>query len=156
MVVWFFWDAESGKIDSTRYKHKDAVSGIVYNPSDQSFISIGDDSTVHISYWDGRQTREFKNRVHYGALALDGTRNLLLTGVSDTLAPIHIWSLVSMQTVDSLAPHQARVTALDVSPDGRFYLSGDAAGEARLWDAETHEMLERWFYENHHQISQLF
>ena len=57
---------------------------------------------------------------------------------------IWVWDLGSGEVVQQLEGHQAWITGLDISPDGRQVLSTDAGGTAILWDLESGDEVSRF------------
>ena len=72
-------------------------------------------------------------------LSPDGTR--LLTGGG---AGAFLWDVPSGSVIHHFDGHQERVNSVALSPDGSRVLTGDYRGEARLWDAQSGEMIRKF------------
>lgn len=72
------------------------------------------------------------------ALATDGRR--LLTGAED--GTVREYDIVSGE-LTTLHTHDDKVQAVAYSPDGRRAASSSAAGDAAVWDAESHAEIRR-------------
>src|SRR5262249_33204962 len=107
----------------------------------QGFRTLGGvDPTLPL--WSARARRKglarrelLLQRAHAGgitalALSADGTR--LFTGGDD--AAIKHWNLAERSVLRAFGSHRVKVTALDLSPDGRRLASADGAGRIRLRD----------------------
>jgi len=84
-------------------------------------IDSGQPSPVHL---DGASTS--------GAVLASGPRGALM-GAGDDGA----WHRDASGRVTPLAGHDAPISAVHWSPDGRWVLTADASGRALLWDSET-------------------
>jgi WD40 repeat protein len=59
-------------------------------------------------------------------------------------AAVHRWKMHSGEKLESLTGHSTSISAVGISSNGYFAVSGDISGEVRLWDLETSRCLETW------------
>ena len=122
--------------------HVAAVNCLVVtkDPKTPLIVSGGEDRTVMI--WNRylpAYIREFKHPEPVRALAVSpkgAAHNLLLTGCSD--GTLRLYDLDNKETplVKEVREHNVGITALDFSPDGKYFASGAADGAIMLWTTE--------------------
>ncbi|MGA7324741.1 MAG: caspase family protein [Rhodomicrobium sp.] len=113
--------------------HKGPVNSLAFSPDGKKIVSASDDHTAMI--WDLED--------HHEPLILEGhsdTVNLAafldhgasVVTASDDMT-LSLWNASTGKLLAKMPGHNAKVRALDVSPDGNI-ASGDQAGVIRLWD----------------------
>ena len=136
------WDAQTGNDQLILRGHTAQVHSVAFSSDGQRLISGSEDQTVKV--WDVRTGQEMLSlRGHTDAVtsvAHGGER--IVSGSSDGTAKL--WDAPATAEVLRLA-HSQPLTAVAISVDGRFIVSGcgwmGAGGpsELKIWDAQTGE-----------------
>lgn len=122
--------------------HEFTVWSLAITPDGQRIVSGGQDTTIRI--WDfatGRELYKFVGHdgpVYRLVVMPDGKR---LVSIADKDLAVKVWDLEKFELISSLAPNSAHVTALSVSPDKRFIVTGGEDGKARFWDVDRGVLL---------------
>src|SRR5262249_17042443 len=118
------------------YRDTSAFSFVGFNRSGTSIVTTAFDGTVKL--WRPDRPQDKHRRVAHGnrlvgpiALLPDGEVMLF---ACDGLQCIGLRDLARLE---ELEPPPCIVVSLAVSPDGRYFASGDSQGRVRLWDALT-------------------
>jgi WD40 repeat protein len=64
------------------------------------------------------------------------------SGEKDT--KVLLWDTATRETRKKLEGHKAPITSLAVSPDGKWFASGDKSGWVRIWDLQTLKEKAAW------------
>jgi WD40 repeat protein len=108
-----------------------------HSPKTGSFVTGSRDRTV--KFWDPKTGIVVKTVSVVGeppaSLWISPDERLLAIGASHVGVPVKILDLESGKFVGSLLGHEGAVTALGFSPDGKFILTTEQKGGARLWSA---------------------
>jgi hypothetical protein len=98
------------------------------------------DNAIHRWAADGREIqrlRGFQGGVAVAAFSPDGRLAAVTSfGVDHT---IHLWDLREPRETQTLIGHNAAMTCLTFTPDGKRVVSGGADGTVRVWEAATGE-----------------
>ncbi|TFG32441.1 WD40 repeat domain-containing protein [Candidatus Thorarchaeota archaeon] len=122
--------------------HEFTVWSLTITQNGQRIISGGQDATIHI--WDfstGRAIHKFVGHdgpVYRLVVIPDSER---LVSIADKDLAVKVWDIDKYELISSLAPNSAHVTALAVSPDKRFIVTGGEDGMARFWDIDRGVLL---------------
>ena len=122
--------------------HEFTVWSLAITPNGQMIASGGQDSTIRL--WDfatGKEVHKFlghEGPVYNMEIMQDGKH---LVSVADKDLAVKIWNIENCELVSSLAPNSAHVTAVAVSPDQRFIVTGGEDGFARIWDLDRGVLL---------------
>ena len=122
--------------------HEFTVWSLLTSPNGQTIISGGQDSTIRL--WDfttGKELHKFLGHdgpVYNMVMMQDGKH---LVSVADRDLAVKIWDIQNRELVSSLAPNSAHVTAVAVSPDQRYIVTGGEDGIARFWDVDRGVLL---------------
>lgn len=122
--------------------HEFTVWSLAITPNGQTIISGGQDATIRL--WDfssGKEVHKFighEGPVYNLAIMQDGKH---LVSVADKDLAVKIWNIENHELVSSLAPNSAHVSAVAVSPDQRFIVTGGDDGLARIWDIDRGVLL---------------
>jgi WD40 repeat protein len=127
--------------------HTDAVTSIAYSPDGKRLASASWDKTMKM--WDaqtGQELRTFKGHtddVNHVVYSPDGKRLASASGNGT----VNIWDAQTGQELLTLKGHTGEVNSVAFSPDGKRLASGSgmlnatndafAAGEVKVWDAQT-------------------
>jgi WD40 repeat protein/uncharacterized caspase-like protein len=122
----------TGRLIASLSGHKEYPTGLAYAPNGMYFASGGDE----VILWSrlGEKIGEvtgFRNGA--GVLAFSPDSQFLYCG--DGAGSVHIYDLKE-KTVRHLKVHDGRVTALAVHPSGRFFATGSAREDVRIWDLD--------------------
>ncbi len=137
------WDAVTAK----QVWSLDMGSGTEYPRHDSSgkyLLTPGTDGQVRL--WNLHSGQPVWSPLKVGrkvygiAFARDASR--FAAGVTGAGGNFHaaIWETSTGKQVTPAIPHPQRVHALDMSPDGRWLVTGDDVGVVRVWDAATGEI----------------
>ncbi len=131
--------------EAASMNHGGPVTSIKFSPDDRTIASSSLDNTARI--WDVHTGVELARLTHdepVMAVAFDLKGNRLATGGHDHLAKV--WQ-ISNPAMPRLS-HATNVTAIAVSPDGRFVVTGSEGlandqfpGLLRFWDVKTGRLL---------------
>ncbi len=149
------WYPSVGTVLRTMTRHNAPVRVVLFSEDDRQLISIGDDRTIR--FWrtaDGIQIGQIQ-----GDLA--GPTYTIAVSPSGSLVAaaqdneIQILNLADGKLVRTLTGHQALVTDLEFSPDGKILASSSCAvellpdqgcpqGEIRFWDLSSGQLISIW------------
>ncbi len=116
--------------------HSQIVQKVAYCPAGGILASTGDDQTVRLWSYDGKELAVLKgHRDKVGALCFSPHGHLLASGGSD--GRIMLWSVYGGDCMREFLGHRGRVNSLTFSPDGENLLSGGNDGSVRLWSIGT-------------------
>ena len=123
------------------------VAGIAFN-SEGSLAVTGSAFNKSTILWDvntGREIRRFVIPINSGFIPIfdvafgPDERTIVAPGPG----PIYLWDVETGKIIRRYTGHTALVWSLDLSPDGKYILSGSNNGEVILWDFSTGEELYR-------------
>jgi len=154
------WDAASGMNLYTLKGHSAAIFSVSFSRDGTRIITGSDDQTARL--WDaasGEDLRIFKghgSRIGSVALSPDG-RRIATGGGTMRFSPggqyfdastgddqmVKVWDAADSRGVLTLEGHDAEVTSVAFSPDGRLVVSGAWDGTARVWDVRTGQEISR-------------
>jgi len=128
----------SSRIQMTLEGHNTWVESADYSPDGMRLATIGEDGTVIV--WDtltGKEllrmagTSEQDNQVFTQLVAYSKDRKVLVAGDGDL---VKIYEAESGRLIKDLKEHQAYVTAIAISKDGKYIASGALDGSVIIWD----------------------
>jgi WD40 repeat protein len=129
--------------------HASAIDGgALFSPSGQAVLTRARNDRV-ARLWDVSDDRTFSRRLagpgHTGGgswyrLAISRDGRILLTACSSDSAA-RLWDMASGKSLVGLEGHEAPVTAVALSPDGRVAATAAAGRTALLWDVRTGKQL---------------
>jgi WD40 repeat protein len=126
--------------------HTGAARAVVYSPNSKLLFTAGEDGKLIVREWPGgKALREFAIPGQViTALAISADGKVLAAGTNAA-------NLAKLALPDGAVPDgamlevwpgvPAAVTAVALSDDGRFVISGDAAGTTRLWDLTSKQIV---------------
>jgi WD40 repeat protein len=120
------------------------VTGVAFS-SNGKWAATGTAYNKRIILWDvstGREIRRFSYQNYQYLLPIFD----LVFGPDDRtiLAPgpdgLYLWDIKTGMVIRRFYGHKAYVWSVDISPDGKYVLSGSDSGEVFLWDFSTAEL----------------
>lgn len=134
------WSLPEGKLLATLPGHQGPVLSLAISPDDVLLASGGADRTVRI--WDVEQKKEVlqisgnAGRIESLTFSPDGTALLYATAADAVLCDV-----ATGKKMMTFTGHQADVSAVIFSHDGKTVVTGSADTTLRLWDAAKGELL---------------
>ncbi|MBK8207003.1 MAG: hypothetical protein IPK87_09470 [Planctomycetes bacterium] len=130
------WDLKEGK--QTRRFHTDpyATKCVAFSPNGRLLATAPYGGGLRL--WDamtGRHVWHFEDLEEVNAMTFTPVRNHLFIGSKDT--HIYWWDLEKWEDAPTLSGHTGPVSALAVSPDGKFLASGSWDRTVRIWELAT-------------------
>lgn len=141
------WDINSGTLISALAPNSAHVNAVTVSPDNRYVITGGDDGRARI--WDIDSGVLLRVLNHpgsiYSLLVSPDGRHLVVgaktrPGSTDT-GLIWVWDFELGILLKSLEGHKGHVTALTMTADARYVVSGGQDGTVRLWDVETGTLL---------------
>lgn len=140
------WDWQQSRCVQTLQGHTSSVEKVVFSPNGQWLASVAGDGILCI--WavpTGQCLHQLTGHTNQvGQLAVSSDGQWLATGSLDQT--VRIWEVNSGQCAHVL-PHPPRLDtpiAFAPLPNSHLLVTGDAAGQLRLWDAQTGNCLRTW------------
>ncbi|MFX1369897.1 MAG: WD40 repeat domain-containing protein [Promethearchaeota archaeon] len=137
------WDYERGSMTSALAPNSTHVNAVVVSPDNRYIITGGDDGKARI--WDIDNGVLLSVLNHSGSIysmkmSPDGQHLVVGAKKKPTSADpgvIWVWEFELGKLLHTLSGHKGHVTALAITPDSRYILSGGQHGEVKLWDLES-------------------
>ena len=142
------WDLESKELISSLAPNSAHVTAVAVSPDQRYIVTGGADGFTRV--WDIDRgillrTSEYEHGIYSMAISPDGRH--LLCGSKRTPGeryPGVVWVCdfelgVNLKT---LSGHKGHVTAITMTADSKYILSGDQHGNVYLWDLETGTLLK--------------
>ena len=73
---------------------------------------------------------------NWGEIGYSPQRNVLAAGFGNNQGAIYLWDLSNGQQIDVLRGHNAKITSVVFSNDGRYMVSSSYDGSVRLWQMD--------------------
>jgi WD40 repeat protein len=143
------WDVESGK----ELKQFQAPEGgkvargeiwdVTYSPDGKEALTAG--AYGHTCCWDAESGQEVKRYpwtggfVKSAVFSPDGKTILASIGTN-----IHLLNKEDGKQITAFLAHKQEVRQVMFTPDGKQFVSGDSAGEVRLWDVEKSKEIRKF------------
>jgi WD40 repeat protein len=117
--------------------HTDAVVCVAYSHNGKLIATASRDSTARI--WDassGIELRSFPHPNWVQFVAFGPDDRTLLTGCDDHYG--RVWDVEADRRIPPKLAHHDVVMSGDMSPDGRYIITGSLDGSVQLWSTEDH------------------
>ncbi|MCK5390250.1 MAG: WD40 repeat domain-containing protein [Candidatus Thorarchaeota archaeon] len=142
------WDIESRELISSLAPNSAHVTAVAVSPDQRFIVTGGDDGLAR--YWDLDRgillrTSEHEHGIYSMTISPDGRH--LLCGSKRTPGeryPGVVWirDFELGTLLNTLSGHMGHVTAITMTADSKYVLSGDQHGSVYLWDLETGTLLK--------------
>ncbi|HSZ24558.1 MAG TPA: caspase family protein [Cytophagaceae bacterium] len=139
-------EPDSKEVVRTFIGHTDVVSSIEFGPEKYKMLSASWDGSARV--WDistGMMVQKIKtgkSALHTAIYTPDGKK--IITGGDDRI--IRIFDAANTKLLNTLEGHQAEVTCLKISQDGKMLVSYSLDGAIKCWNLEKNSE----FYEHVH------
>ena len=136
------WDATTGEHLRILRGHEGELGYATFSPDGRSLVTGSEDRTVRV--WNVASGGEelklggLPGWPHWLAVSPDGTR-LAISFVGDV--DVRLYDLTTGDESGSLVGHDWEVRWVEFSPDGTRIASASIDGTARLWDADSGQLL---------------
>ncbi|HEV3142808.1 MAG TPA: protein kinase [Gemmataceae bacterium] len=134
------WDLTSGKLIGQEMGHDGPVTCIAFSADGQRLVTGSEDKTVRQwSAADGKPINKISVKGQVTALAVfaDAPKAIVATDTKDAHAA-HVVDLSEGKLVKhEPLLHEDKITAVAVTPDGRYLITGSRDRSIKVWDRET-------------------
>ncbi|KAJ8454420.1 hypothetical protein ONZ45_g19315 [Pleurotus djamor] len=131
---------------------KEFVAAASATESQPRAIAVAGDSTVFVAEINGIEAFRSNQRVHdlktkYSPHSIAATGSIVAVGGDDMKVHLHEWDGKSLKETAVLEGNKAVVSALAVSPDGKYLSSGDSSGRICLFNIQDKSLVtSRWSF----------
>jgi WD40 repeat protein len=139
------WDINTGNCLITYQGHERGVTSVSLAPDNLTFVSTAFDKTMRVwSVETGKCLHLFKNDEYaVGSAKFSMDAHCLVVGCSDQI--IRLFDIASKSCLKKFSGHTGEVSSVDISPNGKYILSGGRGGahagssdrSVRLWEMES-------------------
>jgi WD40 repeat protein len=142
------WDLEKRALRTSLAPNSAHINAVAVSPDNRYIVTGGDDGIAR--FWDidrGIMLRylEHSQGIYTITISPDG-RHMLCGSkkapASDAPGMVWIWDFELGMELKALEGHKGNVTALAMTADSRYILSGGQDGIVHLWDLETGTLLK--------------
>jgi WD40 repeat protein len=142
------WDLETRVLISSLAPNSAHVNAVAVSPDQRYIVTGGDDGITR--FWDVDRGVNLRTLDHqhsiYSLLISPDSRYLLCGSKQEPLSTepgiVGVWDFELGILLKTLKGHKGHVTALAMTADSRFILTGGQDGVVHLWDLETGTQLK--------------
>lgn len=135
---------KSPTLEADPLRHKDSVRDIAFSPSDDRFVTCGDDKTLRIADMDSGRYLKVLEGHGSDITTVDWHPSLALIGSGGKDRIIKTWDPRTPQEICSLYSHTNSISRLRFSPDGRYMLTAGRDQIVRLFDIRRMKVLHQY------------
>lgn len=131
------WNAATGVALTSIRAHQSGIRALAFSPNGTRALSMGTDDTLRV--WEllpGRLLREWPVRYSITAISFLPNGDEVAFGQSRTIGVVNVLTEKSRISMFRFG-HSMSVTALGVSADGRYAVSGSLDNTATVWEIAT-------------------
>jgi WD40 repeat protein len=136
------WDRRTNSLLKTLTAHANEVNTVNFSPDGRQMISTGDDFEGLV--WETHTWSILARLPHTGQafgggftsdgrLLLTGERQEDIMGIPTGENVVRVWNAKTWEQVAVLGGHNNRLTAGDLSDDGKIAMTGDRDGRVKIW-----------------------
>ena len=137
------WDLETKTLISSLAPNSAHVNAVAVSPDQRYIVTGGDDGITR--FWDvdrGVNLRTLEHQHGIYSIKISPDNRYMLCGskqepLSTKPGVVSVWDFELGILLKTLEGHKGHVTALAMTADSRFVLSGGQDGVVHLWDLET-------------------
>ena len=142
------WDLETEMLKTSLAPNSAHINAVAVSPDQRFIVTGGDDGIAR--FWDidrGIMLRYLEHSQGIYSITISPDGRHMLCGskkapATDTPGIIWVWDFELGVELKTLEGHNGHVTALAMTADSRYVLSGGQDGVVHLWDLETGTMLK--------------
>ena len=142
------WDLETKTLVSSLAPNSAHVNAVAVSPDQRFIVTGGNDGITR--FWDvdrGVNLRTLEHEHSIYSLLISPDNRYLLCGskhepLSTNPGVVGVWDFELGILLKTLEGHKGHITALAMTADSRFILSGGQDGVVHLWDLETGTQLK--------------
>jgi WD40 repeat protein len=142
------WDLEKQSLRTSLAPNSAHINAVAVSPDNRYIVTGGDDGIAR--FWDidrGIMLRYLEHSQGIYTITISPNGRHMLCGskkapTSDAPSMVWIWDFELGAEIRKLEGHEGNVTALAMTADSRYILSGGQDGIVHLWDLETGTLLK--------------
>ncbi len=158
-----YWDINTGiEKFSINKAHDFWITNIKFSSDGRYAYSGANDIYAVVKKWDlrtkqtvasykGTSAKSYETCISkdekYLVSACSYNKDALTNSKSKTTGIIDIWDLATGERIKTLRDHKQEVFSVDISPDGKYIISGSNDWTIKLWDFESGKVIKT--FDNH-------